>query len=63
MFPRLILAGPEVSFASFTDITGEKEVASQLSLIAENAGSSMSLIKIIDNKKELIYANDAFFIM
>ncbi|WP_244062763.1 PAS domain-containing protein [Faecalicatena contorta] len=58
---KVNFGGQEFAFTSFTDITGEKEVASQLSLIAENAGSSMSLIKIIDNKKELIYANDAFF--
>lgn len=48
------------AFVFFTDITGEKEIGSHLSLIAENAGRSLSLIRLSPEGEELIYGNSAF---
>lgn len=51
----------EYAFASFTDITKEKEAYAQFKMIVENTGSSVSMFRVKNGIEELIYANDAFF--
>lgn len=53
--------GKQYAYASFIDITREKETYSQLALIAENSSSSISLLKITNGNEELVYANEQFF--
>lgn len=55
------VGGKLYAFVSFTDMTGEKELATHLSLIAENVGRSLSLLRISGKDEELICGNSTFF--
>lgn len=45
----------------FEDITAEKENFTNIKLISDNIGSSISLIRVKDGQESLIYANNTFF--
>lgn len=45
----------------FEDVTAEKENLKQLKIIADNIGSSISIMRVKDDVESLAYANDTFF--
>ncbi len=57
------IAGKQYYFGSLTDISREKNVESNLSLVSSQLGCSVSVIRICRNQYSLEYANEAFFDM
>ena len=57
----MTIEGSEYALAVLSDISGEKEIAEQMTLVTENIGRSLSLMRIKDGREELVYGNSAFF--
>ncbi len=53
--------GERCALCFFEDVTTEKDSLEQLGLVAENIGSSISVLLMKGEKVELLYANDTFF--
>ena len=58
---QLYIEGKDCAVCFFEDITSDKEHLLQLKLVTESIGGSISLLRIVGSKEELIYANDLFF--
>lgn len=57
----LSIDGKQYALASFNNITKERDISEQLTLIANNVGTSLSLIRISEKGEEVIYGNSDFY--
>ncbi|MCI2056340.1 MAG: PAS domain-containing protein [Oscillibacter sp.] len=58
---KIMLWDREYVFASFSDITSEKESYLKINMIAENVASSVSLFQVTNGVEKLVYANEQFY--
>ncbi len=58
---RITVDGNSCALCFFEDVTPEKESCEQLHLVAQNIGSSISVLLVTGEKGRLLYANDTFF--
>lgn len=57
----VLFAGKNASLCYFLDMTSEKNAATQLELVSDNIGDSISVFNVKNGKEVLVYANDNFY--